>query len=183
MRAKNKRDRHIKAVEDRTVKAAADQINFIFGYLPVAGEKTPWDGCRLQKVLLRPEAIYSAPPVDYAAGKSPEHYLPGLSSEDQQLLFGALPYTSTSLKVRKALNTNKTIDPDAHAAMTANEEGKVEQMQRLLDLRNASKKGIEVVNRQRVIEEFGGVREGKGENTGSSEVQGEHGDYSVNIPS
>lgn len=62
---------------------------------------------------------------------------------------------------------------DSHTAVADLEAGKVEQMQRVLDLRNASKRGIEVVNRQRVIEEFGGVRDGKGENTGSSEVQGE----------
>jgi small subunit ribosomal protein S15 len=48
-----------------------------------------------------------------------------------------------------------------------------EMMHRILDLRNASKKGIEVTNRQRVIDEFGRKEPGKGTDTGSSEVQGE----------
>jgi small subunit ribosomal protein S15 len=176
MRAKVKRDRHVKAQSERAGAVSSENVDHILGYEPIAGEKTPWDGCRLQRVLLRPEAIYSAPPVEYAAGEAPQQYLPGLAIEDQQMLFGALPYTSTSLKARRVLQNSASLrqeEDDPHAALTAAEEDKVEQMQRMLDLRNASKRGIEVVNRQRVIEEFGGVREGKGVNTGSSEVQGE----------
>lgn len=191
IRASAKRNRHIAAVAARAAQDDPGQIDFVLGYQPRPNVQSPWEGCRLQRVLLRPEAVYNAPAVDYAEGQEPEHYIPGLSTQDRDVLFGALPYTSTALKARRmphrailasagtatgpGVDRDGESDPDPHAVLMAQEEGKVEQMRRMLDLRNSNKKGIEVLNRQRVIQEFGGVpEEGKGENTGSSEVQGEH---------
>jgi hypothetical protein len=61
------------------------------------------------------------------------------------------------------------------------QEKQVGAIKKILDLRNASKQGIEVVNRQRIIDEFGRKRilaqdgtvgfEGEPQ-SGSSEVQG-----------
>jgi hypothetical protein len=92
-----------------------------------------------------------------------------LSPDDQSTLFAAVPYTTLSL------------------ASTGGEEGIAEQenqvlaLKKILDLRNASKPGIEVVNRQRIIEAFGRRRvmsedgevgwEGEPQ-SGGSEVQG-----------
>ncbi len=42
-----------------------------------------------------------------------------------------------------------------------------EMLMRILDLRNASKKGIEVVNRQKIVDAFG-----NGKGAGCFEVQG-----------
>ncbi|RSH86930.1 hypothetical protein EHS25_003417 [Saitozyma podzolica] len=97
-----------------------------------APSSSPWDGCRLQRILLRPEAIYAIPPPDYSVDQSPLHHLPGLSQTDKDILFGAVPHASTEL---------------------------------------AFAEGIEVTNRQRVIDEFGRKEPGKGTDTGSSEVQ------------
>lgn len=62
------------------------------------------------------------------------------------------------------------------------QEKQVGAIKKILDLRNASKQGIEVVNRQRIIDEFGRKRvveqdgsvgfEGEPQ-SGGSEVQGE----------
>jgi len=91
-----------------------------------------------------------------------------LSKEDQATLFGAVPYTTVGLG-------------GGEEAAVEEQERQVESMKRILDLRNASKSGIEVVNRQRIVEEFGrkrvlreeGVWGYEGEpQSGGSEVQG-----------
>ena len=91
-----------------------------------------------------------------------------MSKEDQATLFGAVPYTTVGLG-------------GGEEAAVAEQERQVESMKRILDLRNASKSGIEVVNRQRIVEEFGRKRVLKEEGvwgyegepqSGGSEVQG-----------
>jgi hypothetical protein len=83
-------------------------------------------------------------------------------------LFGAVPYTTVGLG-------------GGEEAGVEEQERQVESMKRILDLRNASKAGIEVVNRARIVEEFGRKRvmiEGQGwgyegePQSGGSEVQG-----------
>lgn len=131
---------------------------------------TPWDGCRLQRTILTPEGVWSSPPTS-----SPEHYLPGLTRSDQNLLFGALPESVTSIlhsdlvvhsqgQGQGQSQIGKSLD-SASKEIEA-QEAQVETMKRILDLRNASRQGIEVVNRARIVEEFG-----RGQ-SGSSEVQG-----------
>jgi hypothetical protein len=128
-----------------------------------------WEGCRLQRTLLTPEMVYSAPLLP---GDRP-NYIHGLSSEDKDLLFGGLPYTTLSLA-----STTPTSNSENGII---EQENQVESIRRILDLRNASKPGIEVVNRQRIVEEFGRKRVmlGEGEwgyegepQSGGSEVQG-----------
>ena len=123
--------------------------------------------------------MYNAPLTNYPAGELPRHFLPGLNAEEQQLLLGALPYASASIK--NGANSVAKQTPGAPQSRTdlseserlrEVEEAKNEQMLRLMDLRNANKAGIEAVNRQRVIEEFGRKVEGAGLDSGSSEVQG-----------
>jgi len=137
-----------------------------------------WEGCRLQKTILTPEQVYSAPLVQSSSssssssssgtGNGTREYIHGLSSQDQDILFGAVPYTTLGLSV----GTDAGVEE---------QERQVENMKRILDLRNASKAGIEVVNRQRIVEEFGRkrvlIKEGEwgyeGEpQSGGSEVQG-----------
>jgi len=124
-----------------------------------------WEGCRLQRTILTPEQVYSAP---LSEGSESRNYIHGLSKEDQDTLFGAVPYTTVGLG-------------GGEEAAVEEQERQVESMKRILDLRNASKSGIEVVNRQRIVEEFGrkrvlleeGVWGYEGEpQSGGSEVQG-----------
>jgi small subunit ribosomal protein S15 len=120
-----------------------------------------WEGCRLQRTILTPEQVYSAPLSEE------KEFIHGLSKDDQDVLFGAVPYTTVGLG-------------GGEDAAVGEQERQVEIMKRILDLRNASKAGIEVVNRQRIVEEFGRKRvlvdgewgyEGEPQ-SGGSEVQG-----------
>jgi hypothetical protein len=137
--------------------------------LTTAGNK--WEGSRLQRTILTPEDVYSAP---LAGPNGEREYIHGLSLEDQQLLFGAVPLTTLSLSHQSGSSSG------AGEAGVVEQERQVESMKRILDLRNASKAGIEVVNRQRIVQEFGRKRvqeedgwrfEGEPE-SGGSEVQG-----------
>jgi small subunit ribosomal protein S15 len=83
-----------------------------------------------------------------------------LSEADRELLFGALPATTAEL----AFDADR---PGASAAAVADQGKQTETMKRILDLRNASKPGIEAVNRQRIVAEFGATPA----DTGSSQVQ------------
>lgn len=114
---------------------------------------------------MTPEQVYSAP---LSSGSEPRNYIHGLSTEDQDTLFGAVPYVSIGLTEGSEIAVEE-------------QERQVESMKRILDLRNASKAGIEVVNRARIVEEFGrkrvlseeGVWGYEGEpQSGGSEVQG-----------
>jgi hypothetical protein len=138
-----------------------------------APSSSPWDGCRLQRILLRPEAIYAIPPPDYSVDQSPLHHLPGLSQTDKDILFGAVPHASTELAFAGAADESNPQQLALGEQAAQEQKKRSEMMHRILDLRNASKRGIEVTNRQRVIDEFGRKEPGKGTDTGSSEVQGE----------
>lgn len=119
-----------------------------------------YEGCRLQRTVLKAHDIWYAAPPNYAAGGHPPHYLPGLSEADRELLFGALPQVTAEL----------LFDPERLATseeVVGDQVRQVETLQRITDLRNASKKGIEVVNRARIIKEFG-VDE---KDTGNTAVQ------------
>lgn len=124
------------------------------------GPSALYEGSRLQKVVLLPNDIWYAPVPDYANGAEPPHYLPGISESERQLLFEGVPHATAAL----------SYDPErpaSSAAAAADQEKQTEALKRILDLRNASKAGIEVVNRQRIIAEFG-----RHENdTASPEVQ------------
>jgi len=138
-----------------------------------SGTGNKWEGCRLQRTLLTPEMVYSAPLVQ----GDRQNYIHGLSPSDKDLLFGGLPYTTLSLA--------STTPGGAGENGITEQENQVESIRRILDLRNASRSGIEVVNRQRIVEEFGRKRVlrqqdgGEGEwgyegepQSGGSEVQG-----------
>lgn len=157
-----------------------------------AGARNTWEGCRLQRTILTPSDVWSAP-----FSPTPQHYLPGLTVEDRDLLFGAVPHTTLTLgsKDSHSHSHSHTSDPGQGQTQSQNQsqeirwtkeveeqENQVGAMMKILDLRNASKQGIEVVNRQRIIEEFGRKRaigedgevrfEGEPQ-SGGSEVQGQ----------
>ncbi|KAL1412673.1 hypothetical protein Q8F55_000420 [Vanrija albida] len=132
---------------------------------PLNGDPSAlYEGSRLQRVVLKAEDVWYAAPPNYAAGEEPAHYLPGLSAADRELLFGAVPSATTAL----AFDPER---PAASAAVAADQEQQTETLRRILDLRNSDKEGINVVNRQRIAEEFGRKTASGGLDTGSSEVQ------------
>ncbi|UOH80323.1 ribosomal protein S15 [Cryptococcus neoformans] len=117
-----------------------DSIDPVLGRVQYKGEAptNPWEGY-------------------YTAGEQPRYLLPGVSKEDAELLFRAVPHASTELRYASGQGTEKTEQEQARQS---------EMMMRILDLRNASKNAISVLNRQRVIDEFGA-----GVDSGSSAVQ------------
>ncbi|WVF68176.1 hypothetical protein IAT40_002941 [Kwoniella sp. CBS 6097] len=141
-----------------------------------------WEGCRLERVLLNYEQIAYSNPPNYGAGERPKLLLPGVSQVDADLLFGALPHASAELKYssgRQRQQRSIAIADDGSSSSTGSGSGsgnssgveedqskQSEMLMRILDLRNASKDAISILNRQRVIDEFGA-----GKDTGSSSVQ------------
>jgi small subunit ribosomal protein S15 len=126
----------------------------------------PWQNCRLARILIHPQTVWNSPVPDYAKGERPQHLIPGLAESDKQMLFGALPHVSTALKYDP--NATPEIREQAVQEEMDKQDKQTEMMYRVLDLRNASRKEINKLNRRRIIEEFGG---GKG--VGCSFVQGE----------
>ena len=125
-----------------------------------------WEGCRLAKCLIHPYTVWNSPLPDYANGEKPKHYLPGMSEEDKDFLFGALPHVTTALQYDPG--TTPEIRDATIKEVMAEQEKQTEMLHRILDLRNASRAQINALNRRRILEEFG-----KGTDTGSSFVQGE----------
>lgn len=108
----------------------------------------------------------------------------GFSKEDRELLFKDLPEVTAEDRIKMHLNErmggagaaafNPTADEPAMAQLSRDFEEMQQQemkssdmLSRVLDLRNASAKGIDVENKRRIVEHFGG-----GKDTGSVETQG-----------
>lgn len=126
----------------------------------------PWEGCRLQRILLNYDQIaYSSPP-NYSQGEKPKYLLPGISEDDTHILFGAVPHASAALKY--AANPHSASASGSESDVQSDQSKQSEIMMRVLDLRNAGKDSVKVLNRQRIVDEFGA-----GTDTGSSAVQGE----------
>ncbi|WWC65188.1 mitochondrial 37S ribosomal protein uS15m [Kwoniella dejecticola CBS 10117] len=137
--------------------------------------KNEWKDSKLSKILLNYDEIAYSPPPNYAAGETPKHFLPGISPSDQEILFGTLPHVSTELKISNSHSHSSNGGSPAGVGggvgvagnQVEEEQSKQSEMlMRILDLRNASKDAVKILNRQRVIDEFG-----KGVDTGSSSVQ------------
>ena len=153
----------------------------VLGYfIPAAGPsrrtstetaQNPWDTSLLKSTILEPNSIWYAQPPNYAAGETPEHLLPGIGDgADREFLFKSLPAVSTAITYNDAYSATQQ-----QAALEAAERAQAAQtetMMRILDLRNASKAGIDMVSRERIVSAFGRESKGKGPDTGSSEVQG-----------
>ena len=125
----------------------------------VASEK--YLSSRLARTVLSAPAVWNTPPT--TGPSPPERLLPGISAEDRAMIFGAVPAVSAELA---------SMAPGAKLEeVVRDQEVKSGVLARVLDLRNASKRGIEVANRQRIVEAFGA--DAKGGGCGGSKVQGE----------
>ncbi|PKI83106.1 hypothetical protein MVES_002913 [Malassezia vespertilionis] len=101
----------------------------------------------------------------------------GLTSSNRKMLFQSLPRVMAEDRVLDASSIH--IAAEEGAAKLAEElahyeleqQQNVSTLARILDLRNASGKGIQVENTRRIIAHFGARDDGRGPNTGSPEVQ------------
>ncbi|WFD42120.1 hypothetical protein MPSI1_000758 [Malassezia psittaci] len=101
----------------------------------------------------------------------------GLGIEDRRTIFQSLPRVMTEDRVLDAASVHLGHDQSAEVLASEHSQSEAEQQQsadalaRILDLRNASGKGIQVENTRRIIQHFGARPEGQGYDTGSPEVQ------------
>jgi small subunit ribosomal protein S15 len=103
------------------------------------------------------------------------------TQEDRQLLFADLPSIKLDDRLRNAMDP--TMASEEELANLSEDMQQVEELElshvdilsRVLDLKNASGKGIQVENTRRIIAKFGARAEGdeRGPDTGSVECQGE----------
>ncbi|SAM83905.1 related to MRPS28-mitochondrial ribosomal protein, small subunit [Ustilago bromivora] len=122
-------------------------------------------------------AFDSASAKDAATLGGPGRLNFGLDRQDRQLLFQDLPQVMVKDRILDSWNLGALIRGTANQAdleafqseysrVQSEEKANKENLARILDLRNASGKGIQVENIRRIISHFG-----KGSDTGSPEVQ------------
>jgi small subunit ribosomal protein S15 len=102
-------------------------------------------------------------------GKSyvPKHFNFGLTEEQAHQLVEVLPAVSSIRSLGEGLSTTAVVQQRVEKAEKLEGE-KRDKLMRIVDLRNAGSKGIEVENTRRIVKAFG-TTEG---DTGSPEVQG-----------
>lgn len=123
------------------------------------------------------------------SNKTSENSMPGPkrlnfgldNEEDRNLLFSDLPSIQLEDRMRKVRDPTMASAEELSflseqvQEMEDQEISHVDVLSRVLDLKNASGKGIQVENTRRIIERFGARSEGdeRGPDTGSTEVQSE----------
>ncbi|KAF8509417.1 mitochondrial ribosomal protein S15 [Hysterangium stoloniferum] len=154
--------------------AANTKADPILGHRP--GDEAKWLNCDLAKLLVSEKELQVAPvtrlDVD-AHVKLPQHFQWGVggSAELQHLLFDSLP----SVSAQRVLRNKEVLNPNNHYLQHEmlkaqwNELRGTHMLARLVDLRNASAKGIAFENRRRCVEAFSAP--GKPHDTGRTEVQ------------
>ncbi|GAA6022601.1 hypothetical protein JCM11491_000697 [Sporobolomyces phaffii] len=146
----------------------------VFGY--AKGNEQLWENSLLNKILLNKAQVWGTVvkgegetrPDDADAAASDKVYNFGLNLDTAQQLATVLPATAA---LRSTLGDGQTsVDSvmlDRFEQATALEEQKRDTLMRIIDLRNADSKGIEVENTRRIVENFGRVPG----DTASPEVQ------------
>jgi small subunit ribosomal protein S15 len=148
--ARRKRKKVIEGREKRAVADTEGAVHLALGSRKndPNGPSALYQGSRLEKTVLKAEDVWYTPPPNYAAGEEPANYVYGVNEADRELLFGALPLASSAL----SFDPERVHTSEGHAVQQGLQS---EVMRRILDLRNADKAGIEVVNRARIVSEFG----------------------------
>ena len=145
----------------------------VLGY--AQGNQELWDKSLLKQILLRKEDVWAGKGATAGEGTpSGEHYTPqlfnfGLTAETAHQLSDLLPPTAA---LRSTLGDQATsvgsVMVSRFEDATRAEQEKRDTLMRIVDLRNADSKGIEVENTRRIVEAFGRVPG----DTASPEVQG-----------
>ncbi|GAA6015686.1 hypothetical protein JCM10207_008173 [Rhodosporidiobolus poonsookiae] len=140
----------------------------VLGY--AKGNEQLWDKSLLKSILLKREEVWAAP-TDQATGE--QGYMPklfnfGLDAQTAEQLSTVLPATAA---LRSTLgDQNTSVDAvmlSRFEEATEAEKHKRDALMRIVDLRNADSKGIEVENTRRIVAAFGRVPG----DTASPEVQ------------
>lgn len=139
------------------------------------GNEAKWENCDLAKVLLTEESVQAAPvptpPSSSTPLELPQTMNFGIDKSTQQLLFHSLPAVSAQKDfIGKDMSINPQRWMEQINEAEAKEVVKSNILARVVDMRNASAKGIAFENRRRCVEEFS--EPGKSGDTGRPEVQG-----------
>lgn len=169
--------------------------------------ETLWRNSELAQVVLSKDAVWgvkedrrgnlipveSASIDDEAAAQEarnfggPPRLNFGLQRADREMLFSALPSViaedrildSPHLTAGSADGNALNVAAKLMTEYEKDERAKAQTLARILDLRNASGKGIQVENIRRIVEHFGARKDTNTLDTGSPEVQGEYGVVSL----
>lgn len=157
-----------------------------------------WSNSELAKLILSKEEVWgfsedrrgrlvpveptarpddSAVDAEVAKFGGPRRLNFGLNVSDRRTLFQSLPRVMTEDRMLDSASLESAADQgtgamaEEHAMLEQEQQQSAATLARILDLRNASGKGIQVENTRRIIEHFGHRSDGRGPDTGSPEVQ------------
>ncbi|MBW0557936.1 hypothetical protein O181_097651 [Austropuccinia psidii MF-1] len=141
----NKRNLDLKSKPDPILGYSTQIPN---GYLS-------WENCELNKLILKNEDVWSGKiTTDPSSPQSPPKILNfGLNEEDKQILFEALPIVSSQQTVLD-VTTFESAQEERQQISLSEQEVKKKALERILDLRNANAKGIDKVNKLRILQAF-----------------------------
>lgn len=177
------RKTHIERKATLTRSQELSRPDPILGY--ALGKAEVWDQSKLKSLLLDRKNVWGevvktgeAGAVGAAEGGEvvnaleageyvPQNYNFGLKAEDVTLLREVLPSVAAQRNLFDKLNNEQLMGVRASESLKAEEE-KRDRLVRIMDLRNASSKGIHVENTRRIVEAFGS----NAGDTGRPEVQG-----------
>ncbi|WFD29676.1 hypothetical protein MSPP1_000686 [Malassezia sp. CBS 17886] len=115
--------------------------------------------------------------AEAAAFGGPRRLNFGLDADERRTLFRSLPRVMVEDRMLDSASLASAADDGTSALVAEQQQLEEEQAEsadtlaRILDLRNASGKGIQVENTRRIIAHFGARSDGRGSDTGSPEVQ------------
>ena len=115
--------------------------------------------------------------AEVAAHGGPRRLNFGLDADARRTLFQSLPRVMVEDRILDSPNIHSLHSEGIEAVaaeqseLEAEQARSVETLSRILDLRNASGKGIQVENTRRIISHFGARDDDRGIDTGSPEVQ------------
>lgn len=171
----------------------------VLAHQPNEEGRALWEHCELAQLLLSKDEVWgftqdrrgqlvSVDPVprpdDAAVDAEAEQYGGprrlnfGLDADARRTLFRSLPRVMVEDRIldSPAMQTMHEQGTDAlaqeYAQHEAEQQRSADTLARILDLRNASGKAIQVENTRRIIQHFGARDDGRGLDTGSPEVQG-----------
>jgi len=170
---------HMSKIQARDLKKqkARDTMSyFVLGHRPDNADL--WNNSLLARITVTPEnlkATFGAPPVEHPGLRAPIPPQLGFgigaaeNDAERKLLFRYLPDVS----LQQAANTIRTSKSGKKLDVTLLEEteiSKVEQLSKIIDLRNASAREIRAENTRRCIAAFSAP--GNTKDSGRAEVQG-----------
>ncbi|GAA97578.1 hypothetical protein E5Q_04256 [Mixia osmundae IAM 14324] len=160
--AREKRKANLEAREKRSRLLEATRPDPVLGYPP--GKSDIWTQSELAQLIVRRDELWSTAPE---ADQETKQYNFGLQAEEAELLFRDLPGVAAQRSFLGEVTFEAAAIEQQEAVLKV-EEGKKDNLQRILDLRNANSKGINFENRRRIVQAFSGEQP---DNTGSPAVQ------------